>query len=104
MTHPLETAAHPRVLRHVAIEPLTRVEGRGKVTLFLDEQNGVHQARRHLVEFRGFETFIRGRPYWEVPVLVQRLCGICPVNHHLAAGKAVDVLVGARTLTPTAEA
>jgi len=103
VTHLLETAAHPRTLRRVAIEPLTRVEGHGKVTLLLDERNRVHQARLHIVEFRGFEKFIQGRPYWEVPVLVQRLCGICPVSHHLAAGKAVDMLVGARQLTPTAE-
>ncbi|MDQ8154118.1 MAG: Ni/Fe hydrogenase subunit alpha [Gemmatimonadota bacterium] len=103
MTRLLETAAHPRALRRVAIEPLTRVEGHGKVTILLDEQNRVHQARLHIVEFRGFEKFIQGRPYWEVPVLVQRLCGICPVSHHLAAGKAMDMLVGARRLTPTAE-
>jgi NAD-reducing hydrogenase large subunit len=103
VTRLLETAAQPRALRRVAIEPLTRVEGHGKVTLLLDEQHRVHQARLHIVEFRGFEKFIQGRPYWEVPVLVQRLCGICPVSHHLAAGKAIDMLVGARTLTPSAE-
>ena len=103
MTHVLETAAHPRALRRVAIEPLTRVEGHGKVTILLDEQNRVHQARLHIVEFRGFEKFIQGRPYWEVPVLVQRLCGICPVSHHLAAGKAMDMIAGVRQLTPTAE-
>jgi NAD-reducing hydrogenase large subunit len=50
----------------------------------------VHQVRLHIVEFRGFERFIQGRPYWEVPVMVQRLCGICPVSHHLAASKALD--------------
>jgi NAD-reducing hydrogenase large subunit len=50
----------------------------------------VQQARLHIVEFRGFERFIQGRPFWEVPVLVQRLCGICPVSHHLAAAKAMD--------------
>ncbi len=99
----LETAANPRSLRRVVIEPVTRVEGHGKVTLLLDDEGRVRQARLHIVEFRGFEKFIQGRPYWEVPVLVQRLCGICPVSHHLAAGKAVDMLVGARRLTPTAE-
>jgi NAD-reducing hydrogenase large subunit len=60
----------------------------------------------HIVEFRGFERFVQGRPYWEAPVLVQRLCGICPVSHHLAAAKALDVIVGAGTgdgLTPTGE-
>ncbi len=99
----LETAAQPERLRRVAIEPLTRVEGHGKVTLLLDEHDRVHQVRLHIVEFRGFERFIQGRPYWEVPVMVQRLCGICPVSHHLAAAKAMDVIVGARALTPTAE-
>ncbi len=99
----LETANHPEQLKRIVIEPLTRVEGHGKVTLLLDEDNHIHQARLHIVEFRGFEKFIQGRPYWEVPVLVQRLCGICPVSHHLAAAKAVDMLAGARQLTPTAE-
>ena len=99
----LETAADPLKLRRVVIEPVTRVEGHGKVTILLDEQNRIHQVRLHIVEFRGFEKFIQGRPYWEVPVMVQRLCGICPVSHHLAAAKAVDMLVGARKLTPTAE-
>ncbi len=103
MSHNLESAANPEALRRVVIEPVTRVEGHGKVTILLDEQNRVHQVRLHIVEFRGFEKFIQGRPYWEVPVLVQRLCGICPVSHHLAAAKAVDMLVGARTLTPPAE-
>jgi len=82
---------------------VTRVEGHGKVSILLDEQNNVEQARLHVVEFRGFERFIQGRPYWEVPVLVQRLCGICPVSHHLAAAKAMDRIVGGETLTPTAE-
>jgi len=103
MTTPLETAAKPAGLRRVAIEPVTRVEGHGKVTLLLDENDQVQQARFHIVEFRGFEKFVQGRPYWEVPVMVQRLCGICPVSHHLAGGKAVDMLAGARDLTPTAE-
>jgi NAD-reducing hydrogenase large subunit len=102
MTFELETAAHPEQLRRVAIDPLSRVEGHGKVTLLLDEDDRVQQVRLHIVEFRGFEKFIQGRPYWEVPVMVQRLCGICPVSHHLAAAKAMDMIVGSR-LTPTAE-
>jgi len=89
--------------KRVIIEPVTRVEGHGKVSILLDENNKVTQARLHIVEFRGFERFIQGRPYWEVPVLVQRLCGICPVSHHLAAAKAMDRIVGADKLTPTAE-
>ena len=90
-------------LKRIVIEPVTRVEGHGKVTILLDQDNNVQQARLHIVEFRGFERFIQGRPYWEVPVVVQRLCGICPVSHHLAAAKAMDRIVGGENLTPTAE-
>jgi NAD-reducing hydrogenase large subunit len=90
----LETAANRETLKRVVVDPVSRVEGHGKVTLLLDENNKVQQARLHIVEFRGFERFIQGRPYWELPVLVQRLCGICPVSHHLAAAKAIDQLVG----------
>ena len=89
--------------RRVVIEPLTRVEGHGKVTIRLDAAGEVENARLHVVEFRGFERFIQGRPYWEIPVAVQRLCGICPVSHHLAAAKAMDGIVGVDELTPTAE-
>lgn len=92
--------------KKIVIEPLTRVEGHGKVTVRMDDNGNVEQSRLHIVEFRGFEKFLQTRPYWEVPVLVQRLCGICPVSHHLAAAKAIDVIVGAGTgegLTPAAE-
>ena len=92
--------------RKIVIEPLTRVEGHGKVTVRMDSNDMVEQSRLHIVEFRGFERFLQERPYWEIPVIVQRLCGICPVSHHLAAAKAMDVIVGAGTgdgLTPTAE-
>jgi NAD-reducing hydrogenase large subunit len=101
----LETAENPENLRRVAIDPVSRVEGHGKVTLLLDENNRVKQARLHIVEFRGFERFMQGRPYWELPVIVQRLCGICPVSHQLAAGKAIDQLVGIdpEQLPPTAD-
>lgn len=99
----LETATTDTgTLRRVALEPVSRVEGHGKVTLLLDDDHRVHQVRLHIVEFRGFERFVEGRPYWEMPVLVSRLCGICPVSHHLAASKALDVVVGA-TLSATAE-
>jgi len=100
----MEAAAHRPGLRRVAIDPLSRVEGHGKVTLLLDEHDRVQQARLHIVEFRGFESFIVGRPYWEVPVMVQRLCGICPVSHHLAASKAIDVALGIAALPRTAVA
>jgi len=89
--------------RKYTILPVTRVEGHGKVTIHMNEEGEVEQARLHIIEFRGFERFILGRPYWEVPVIVQRLCGICPVSHHLASAKAMDRIVGGERLTPTAE-
>ena len=100
----LERAAKSTTLRKVVIDPVTRVEGHGKVTLLMDDEDRVQQARLHIVEFRGFEKFVQGRPYWELPVLVQRLCGICPVSHHLAAAKAVDRIVGVSEIPPTAQA
>ena len=89
--------------RKIVIDPVTRVEGHGKVTIRLNAAGDVDEARFHIVEFRGFERFIQGRLYWEVPLIVQRLCGICPVSHHLAAAKAMDMVVGVDKLTPTAE-
>lgn len=80
--------------RKITIEPVTRVEGHGKITIKLDDADRVIQTRLHIVEFRGFERFVQGRFYWEAPVLVQRLCGICPVSHHLAASKAMDHVIG----------
>ncbi|MBU0486511.1 MAG: Ni/Fe hydrogenase subunit alpha [Bacteroidetes bacterium] len=88
------------------IEPGTRVEGHGKVTIQLDDQGNMARSGLHFVEFNGFERYVQGRPYWEAPVLVQRICGICPVSQHLAAAKALDVIVGAGPgdqLSPTAE-
>jgi NAD-reducing hydrogenase large subunit len=95
--------AEPHGQRKITINPVTRIEGHGKVTIHMDEANRVAQARFHIIEFRGFERFVQGRFYWEAPVIVQRLCGICPVSHHLAASKAMDVVVGADQLTPTGE-
>ncbi|PTM10952.1 MAG: Ni/Fe hydrogenase subunit alpha [Bacteroidetes bacterium] len=82
------------VKKKITIDPVTRVEGHGRVTIHLDAHGKVEDTFFHIVEFRGFERFIQGHPYWEAPVLVQRLCGICPVSHHLAAAKAIDQLVG----------
>ena len=90
--------------RKITIDPVTRVEGHGRVTVQMDEEGKVQRARFHIVEFRGFERFIQGHPYWEAPLLVQRLCGICPVSHHLAAAKAIDQIYGLdpEDLHPTA--
>ena len=94
--------ASPPATRRIAIDPVTRVEGHGKITLLVDGDNRIVEARFHIVEFRGFEKFIQGRPFWEVPFFVQRLCGICPVSHQLAAAKAVDQIAGVNQLTPAA--
>ena len=90
--------------RKIVINPVTRVEGHGRVTIYMDDQGKVDRAFFHIVEFRGFERFVLGHPYWEAPLLVQRLCGICPVSHHLAAAKAIDQIVGIdpQDLSPTA--
>ena len=79
--------------RKIEINPVSRVEGHGKVTLTLSDAGNVEQARLHIIEFRGFEKFVQGRPFWEMPVLSERMCGICPVSHHLAAAKTCDMLV-----------
>jgi NAD-reducing hydrogenase large subunit len=90
--------------REIVIDPVTRVEGHGRVTLRLTPNGDLEEARLHIVEFRGFERFVQGRPYWEAPVIVQRLCGICPVSHHLCAAKAIDEVIGVfdETLPQTA--
>ena len=89
--------------RKIVINPVTRIEGHGKVTIHLDAKGAVEQARMHIVEFRGFERFVLGRLYWEVPVIIQRLCGICPISHLLAAAKAMDVIAGVDRIPRTAE-
>ena len=76
--------------RKITIEPVTRVEGHGRVTIHLNEQGDVEQTFFHVDEFRGLEKFCEGRPYFEMPQITQRICGICPVSHHLAAAKACD--------------
>jgi NAD-reducing hydrogenase large subunit len=89
--------------KKIVINPVTRIEGHAKVTIRMDKEGKVDKARMHIVEFRGFERFVLGRMYWEAPTIVQRLCGICPVSHHLCAAKAMDVVVGVDKLTPTGE-
>ena len=80
--------------RKLVIDPVTRIEGHGKVTVHLDDNNNVIDARLHVVEFRGFEKFVQGHPYWEAPMLLQRICGICFVSHHLCGAKALDDIIG----------
>lgn len=80
--------------RKLIIDPVTRIEGHGKVTVHLDDDNNVIDARLHVVEFRGFEKFVQGHPFWEAPMLMQRICGICFVSHHLCGAKALDDMIG----------
>ncbi len=81
--------------KKLVIDPVTRIEGHGKVTVHLDDDNRVTNAKLHVVEFRGFEKFVQGHPYWEAPMLLQRICGICFVSHHLCGAKALDDMIGA---------
>ncbi len=83
------------------VEPVTRIEGHAKITVLVDDAGQVEQARFHVVEFRGFEKFCEGRHFSEMPTLTERICGICPVSHHLASAKAIDILAGVEP-TPTA--
>jgi len=85
----------------IKIEPVTRIEGHAKITLQLDDNGHVADARFHVVEFRGFEKFCEGRPFTEMPGITPRVCGICPVSHLLASAKACDALL-AVDIPPTA--
>src|ERR1700691_422826 len=80
----------------LVINPVTRVEGHGKITLQLDEDGRVEEARFHVTQFRGFEKLCEGRPFYEMPSLMARICGICPVSHLIASAKACDAILAAR--------
>ena len=62
--------------KRIIIDPVTRIEGHAKISIFIDDDGQVSDAQFHVVEFRGFERFIQGRPFWELPVAVQRLCAV----------------------------
>lgn len=76
--------------QRIVIDPVTRIEGHAKITIYLDDTGQVTDARFHVTEFRGFEKFCEGRPLWEMPGITARICGICPVSHLLASAKAGD--------------
>ena len=78
----------------ITIEPVTRIEGHAKVTVHMNDSGEVERAYLHINEFRGFEKFCEGRLYFEMPSITPRICGICPVSHHLASAKAGDALQG----------
>ena len=78
----------------ITIQPVTRVEGHAKVTIFLNDDGNVEDARVNVIELRGFERFCIGRPVEEMPRITPRICGVCPWAHHLAAAKAADAVFG----------
>jgi len=78
----------------LTIDPVTRIEGHARVTIRVDDDGQVEQAYMHVDQFRGFEKFSEGRMYYEMPVITPRICGICPVSHHLASAKAADRIAG----------
>jgi NAD-reducing hydrogenase large subunit len=86
----------------ITIEPVTRIEGHAKVTIHLNDAGKVEHAYMHVNEFRGFEKFCEGRMVFEMPFITPRICGICPVSHHLAAAKAGDEVMGCPPPRPAA--
>jgi NAD-reducing hydrogenase large subunit len=88
--------------RTIVINPVTRLEGHGKITLQLDDKGLVKDAMFHVTQFRGFEKFCEGRPLTEMPSLMARTCGICPVSHLIASSKACDQLLAVK-IPPTAD-
>lgn len=88
--------------KRILIDPVTRIEGHAKISIFLDDAGNVSDAEFHVVEFRGFEKFCEGRPYAEMPGITPRICGICPVSHLLASAKAGDAIM-AVNIPPAAE-
>jgi NAD-reducing hydrogenase large subunit len=79
--------------KRIVIDPVTRIEGHAKISIFMDDSGHVSDAEFHVVEFRGFEKFCEGRPYSEMPGITPRICGICPVSHLLASAKAGDAIM-----------
>lgn len=78
----------------IVIQPVTRIEGHAKISIYIDDAGEVSTAQFHVTEFRGFEKLCEGRPFHEMPGLMSRICGICPVSHILASSKAGDMLLG----------
>jgi NAD-reducing hydrogenase large subunit len=83
-----------KMSKEIVINPITRIEGHAKVTILLGEDESVKEARFQVTDFRGFEKFCEGRPFYEMPSITSRSCGICPVSHLMASAKACDAIVG----------
>ena len=78
--------------RQITIDPITRLEGHGKIDIFLNDDGNVDRAFFQVPELRGFEKFLEGRPAEDTPQITSRICGVCPTAHHMAATKALDDL------------
>lgn len=94
-------AAYMSARRRAIVDPITRLEGHGKIDIFLNEQGDVERAYLQIPELRGFEVFSIGRPAEDMPQITSRICGVCPTAHHMAATKALDDLYKVEP-TPTA--
>ncbi|MBC7320271.1 Ni/Fe hydrogenase subunit alpha [bacterium] len=79
----------------ITIQPVTRIEGHARITIYVNDDGKVDRAYFHVDQFRGFEKFSEGRMYYEMPIITPRICGICPVSHHLASAKACDAIISA---------
>jgi len=79
-------------MQRISIDPITRLEGHGKIEIFLDEQGNVANTYFQIPELRGFERFVIGRPIEEMPLITNRICGVCPEAHHMASSKAADAV------------
>jgi len=88
-------------MRKIVIDPVTRIEGHAKITIQLDDDDQVADTQFHITQVRGFEKFTEGRPYYEMPSITARICGICPISHLLASAKACDAIMSVR-IPPTA--
>jgi len=84
----------------IVIEPVTRIEGHAKVAVYINDSGTVERALLQVNEFRGFEKFCEGRLFFEMPQITERICGICPVSHHLASAKACDAILGVEPPRP----
>src|SRR5208283_4836223 len=83
-------------MKRITIEPVTRVEGHGKITIQLDDAGKVADTRFQVTQVRGFEKFTEGRPFYEMPGITSRICGICPISHQLASSKACEAIMAVR--------
>lgn len=88
-------------MKRITIDPVTRIEGHAKIVIQLDDNGHVAGTEFHVTQIRGFEKFTEGRPFYEMPGITSRICGICPISHLLASSKACDAIMALR-IPPTA--